>query len=805
MPVIPVYEQRTTPQGSGANPVARGARVLSPIDQNVTSNINAALSAFDRKEKLDADSWFDTASSESQLQLYEYMNEAKNTAEAGAKGFYPAFMNKHEEYFMKLEENAPNNYAREMVRKLKAQSQLQFGKHALEFESLEGIRYRQEQTLNAVDTDTKLFDVMPDSDVDSALQGSLAKWQARIDGEEYPPEVKAKMMQGIKEKLSIAANMRRLREDAGGYLKSVRPQKAGVDSFLNLTMDVEGGYVPLDGASGAPALFGINRATFPKEFDEVNALFQAGDKAGAEQKAREFYKREIWDKNDLGSLDPAAATVVADGLVNHWSGFQKRLLSAARGGATADELLQMRQDEYDRLKNANPQKYAASYEGWMNRLDKVEAAAGAPSNDPTFNSLSSEKQQSFIQLAEQQHKKEIAAQEQMRSEQLARYDSDFAIALERGDISHNDIEKAYERGLLSPKQRKDYTLKLDRKLKEVDEDAAGAMRVQSAIQGGIYLDPRNPADRKAVDKHFMSFMQNDTSEDKLGTAVSLVEKYGIIPDTIKGQLRGQLRSGNPDNVIAASDMVERFRMLNPKLLDDFDKKDLSLANHIKTLTDLGFPPKDALSRAAEDMKMSPEIKKQRIAAFKEETANVANLEKTLIEEKFNEWLTSDPDVPASMQNDFRTIMQEEYVRYGNLDTAKKIAQDTIGRVWGVSSVGKDILGNNGKRWMRMAPENFYKSGEADIDESEWMYEQLKDTVIGLGKSISSMENAEYTIIPSQGKAQDGRPLYYVYSIPENGIPNQIYDNDGKPFLWRPDWKESKERKRLIRRAREARE
>jgi hypothetical protein len=807
MPRIPVYEQRTTPSGMGASASARGVQVLSPMQGNALGQgIQQIATAMETREKKDAQAWFDQSASESQLKMYEYMNEAKQTAQAGAKGFYPAFMKKHDEYFMELEQNAPDDYARELVRRQKAQSQVQFGKHALEFESLEGMRYRQEQTINAVDMDAKALDVMPLDDVDGQVQSQLAKWEQRLSEEDYEPSVKAKMLAGIKDKLLSAATKRIIRKDAEGYLNKVRPQKAGVDSFLNLTMEVEGGYVASDGASKAPALFGINRKSYPKEFDEVNAMYQAGDKAGAEAKAREFYKAEIWDKNDLGSLDPAAATVVADGMVNHWHGFAQKLRQKAQDGATADELLQMRQDEYDRLVKSNPAKYENSYEGWMNRLDKVEAAAGAPSNDPLFNMMTSEQQQSALSVAEKQFKKELAEAEELKSQQLARFDADFAIGIARNELSYPDIESAYNKGLITPEQKKKYTLQLDKAAKDLEDDTNGAMKVQAALQGKLYLDPRNNVDRKAADKHFTQSMQQiPEGMEPLDYAVSLTEKYGMIPETLKGQLRGQLRSGKPDDILAASEMMERFRVLNPKMLDDFDKKDIQVANHIRSLVDVGFSPADAVRRAAEDIKMTPEVKKQREESLKKEMLNLEGEAKRLINAKFSAWYDfTTPEAPSAMQGDFNAIMREEYMQFGNIETAKKTAMDTIGRVWGTTSIGTSADGSSGNRWMRNAPEKFYASGEGGIDESEWMQEQLVEDVNSV-PSFEPIDADRLMVIAAKEKSPDGRPLYNVFSRSENGLITQIYSDNGKPLLWHPDWNQSKERKRLIRRAREARE
>lgn len=141
---------------------------------------------------------------------------------------------------------------------------------------------------------------------------------------------------------------------------------------MNITEDIEGGFVASDGASGAPAIYGINRKWHEEAFDEAQKITDEQGEAAGKAYAREFYKREFWDKYDIDALVGGQRAVVFDGAVNHRTSFVKELVKAAQDGASPQELIQMRADEYLRLSKSP--KHAPSFDGWMNRLQKISNA-----------------------------------------------------------------------------------------------------------------------------------------------------------------------------------------------------------------------------------------------------------------------------------------------------------------------------------------------------------------------------------------------------------------------------------------------
>lgn len=131
----------------------------------------------------------------------------------------------------------------------------------------------------------------------------------------------------------------------------------------------EGGFVAVDGASGQPAVYGINRKYHPAEFDLAMAITEEKGESAGKAYADNFYAKEYWDKNNLSDYQPDVAKVLFDGAINHGSAFRKKMLDAAKDGASASEIISMRREEYARL--AKSPEYKPSLAGWNARLDKL--------------------------------------------------------------------------------------------------------------------------------------------------------------------------------------------------------------------------------------------------------------------------------------------------------------------------------------------------------------------------------------------------------------------------------------------------
>jgi hypothetical protein len=154
-----------------------------------------------------------------------------------------------------------------------------------------------------------------------------------------------------------------------------QPSK-GIDSgtAINNTLALEGG-MSKDGKSA----FGIDAKANPDEFAKIKNLHQTKGDDAAKAEAGSFLKTNYYDPHsaDIEALPAGQGQIVFDSFVNHTPAVANQILGAAKAGASSQQLLAMRQDEYNKLaasdadKPANQQQYAPNLPGWNNRLTQL--------------------------------------------------------------------------------------------------------------------------------------------------------------------------------------------------------------------------------------------------------------------------------------------------------------------------------------------------------------------------------------------------------------------------------------------------
>ena len=155
------------------------------------------------------------------------------------------------------------------------------------------------------------------------------------------------------------------------------------------------GKVTVHSDGDGQAIGGINSESYPQQFAEAKEILATKGQDAAKEYISAFYQKEIVDKNGITSLPPAVQTIVADGMTNHWGGFQKELLDAAKSGKSPQELIAMRRAEYQRLATENPAKYGKNLAGWNSRLDSL-SGGGYAKTDSEFDDMDAEMQQKII-------------------------------------------------------------------------------------------------------------------------------------------------------------------------------------------------------------------------------------------------------------------------------------------------------------------------------------------------------------------------------------------------------------------------
>lgn len=155
---------------------------------------------------------------------------------------------------------------------------------------------------------------------------------------------------------------------SGGPTASTGAPSAGFEAALSNMWGTEGGLNMSDQTTGMPVNFGIDQKANP-DIDVPN-LTREG--------AAQIYKERYWDKYDIGSLPPAMQEMAFDAVVNQGN-IGKKLIDAA--GGDVNKLAQLRKAEYQRLAQADPEKYGPSLKSWLRRVDERLARANAGAQD----------------------------------------------------------------------------------------------------------------------------------------------------------------------------------------------------------------------------------------------------------------------------------------------------------------------------------------------------------------------------------------------------------------------------------------
>lgn len=404
---VPVYEQKvstnalpsvyqtgkSTPEDFGAEQ----GRQLSQLGESIGD-------AWSRKEDADAKAWWSEKSSQANLDMQKYILEAKGTAQPGASGFTDTVLAGYDDYYKALEEQAPNEFAKQMVREHKNKARDTYGVQAIDFEAQEGVRNRVEQRAKGREATAEAIKLTPDALRSDQVEAEIERQSAIIESDPtMTPEQKAKELEETKRVISSAGLAARAVENPDSILKAPK-YTGGYESASKIVAINEGARTKgNDGSSGAPAIYGINRRWHKAAFDEAERITKEQGGAAGRAYADAYLKKEFWDKNGIDNLPPETQLIVYDGAVNHGDHFRSKLIQAAKDGKSPAELIQMRRDEYERLASS-PGKdgtypYRNDLKGWKTRMNRVEAAMNGGIGIPEFDYAEPKVRESAVKTA----------------------------------------------------------------------------------------------------------------------------------------------------------------------------------------------------------------------------------------------------------------------------------------------------------------------------------------------------------------------------------------------------------------------
>lgn len=461
MPKIQITQQRTTAQGMGAAPNARGERVISGFGENVGA-IQRGLGEIregalleqrvdqyeakllDEQKENDAIVSVSKTLSDSQIKWSEHLMTAQEQAQGDAAGFTPKVLTDFDKYAEETVRNAPTEKSKKYLGDRLNSLRTSIAGQALSFEAQTRRNARMAGMQDSIDTRAKIVQDNPDS-----YPTAMAESMAEIDALAIPPDEKLKLKDKLQSTLPYATVLGRIMRDPKGEAarlkKSVElPTPAGKDggasSFDNVMEFIfkkEGGYNANDG--NGPVNFGINQAANPDV--DVKSLTKAG--------AKELYLKRYWNEINGDQLSPGVALMAMDAAVNQGVGFARKMLEASGGDLNKMEAI--RAQRYAQLVRDNPARYAKYERVWNARLADASTRAAElggdgvrtyslaqaydatpeavkPINDPAVDALSFTQRIQLLQQADTMANQQMS----LAREQLKGKIQDFAAMASSG-------------------------------------------------------------------------------------------------------------------------------------------------------------------------------------------------------------------------------------------------------------------------------------------------------------------------------------------------------------------------------------
>lgn len=393
-----------------------------------------------------------------------------------------------------------------------------------------------------------------------------------------------------------------------------------------------------------------------------------------------------------------------------------------------------------------------------------------------------------------------------------------AVDLERkiksGDANLRDIEAARAAGNLSPSQYDGLTTTWDAKerarLKELeneqrisaevgrvgDEQQAAISRVGDALspQGPI-LNPKNKADKDAVDAYFTKNAQGMQPQEIQDLAITLSAKTGIVPPTIIAQMNGAVR-GAPDRRAWAASTFEQLDRQAPQAADDIPDDTKRSARLMSQYLMAGNGPADAANIVDRDLGVTDTVKTEREKFineggtsspkelawtwFRGSSAHAARADQPFLEA--GQQGLNDPDLSLEVKGEFEKAYNLAYRATGNEAASRAEASSEIKKRWGVTDA------DNKRRWMKYPPEMVYGGGNRA--SSEWIGKQLVDqtsTITGVpAEKLTGTVSLISDPLTARAMSAGVAPTYGVLRIdPDTGLPDLVRAADGSPYRFQP--------------------
>ncbi|AIK95911.1 hypothetical protein [Candidatus Odyssella acanthamoebae] len=329
--------------------------------------------------------------------------------------------------------------------------------------------------------------------------------------------------------------------------------------------------------------------------------------------------------------------------------------------------------------------------------------------------------------------------------------------------------------------------------KEQLQIAAGIEKIGSALNGDTYLDPESAFDKKAIDNYFVQkVMPTLEGMDPIhrGQAISdYVDKVGILPETVKSNIRATIRAGTPEEQVYAAELIRTIGDNSFKALEDIGDKWQTYAMNLSDLTRGGVSAEQAVKMV--DMSFDPAEKTVRDKRMKELKNIPFDAEYIL-----NAFFSADapfkligksapiidvPNIKEGIIADTERFFQEAYVYTGDINVAKEMARQRAKSVFGISQVTGQA------NVVRYPPEKAAAYNIPGLKDQSWIRRQLLEGVKAVKPDLNNEDIYITTDNQTIAEWESGRPTYPILYRTTSGSFDTLRDQKtGVTLRFAPD-------------------
>ena len=344
--------------------------------------------------------------------------------------------------------------------------------------------------------------------------------------------------------------------------------------------------------------------------------------------------------------------------------------------------------------------------------------------------------------------------------------SDYKIEISEGLLTNDQVDKQtkewFDAGLITEPQMTSLRKENRSVQNKKAEESAVFIEINAMLQGegDPLFKPEQSDINKFYDEKFapkVAETEGATPSKIIAADAAFIQQTHMIPDSVKRRTNAMLLSGNPEQIIMASEMIDRVDQIPGKFDEIVNKQTKAFATNMVSLLSVeGMDPKEALKLSQQ---LTDPRDQNRISARREQIKT----------EKFNEkYVDWTRDIvgeanPTSFQNavtQYQTIFESYYFAGADEEAARAQAEKMLSANYKDSAFGK----------MMYPPEQYY----AVNGSVEYMRDQIDEEIRAEAPNLQFDRDNIYLLTDdaTARSAAKGEPKYRVLILDDDGIFQQ---------------------------------